>query len=64
MGGNSLLIVFVRQVATVGAHSGGVRNAAFLAIRLLAMQDTKLLAALKDYKKKTVEKMLAKKVDI
>lgn len=69
MGGLDSLLSVVQMpagtpVATVGAHSGGVRNAGFLAVRLLAMQDAKLLAALKDYKKKTVEKMLAKKVDI
>jgi 5-(carboxyamino)imidazole ribonucleotide mutase len=69
MGGLDSLLATVQMpagtpVATVGAHSGGVRNAAFLAARILAMQDPKLLEALKDYKKKTVEKMLAKKVDI
>lgn len=69
MGGLDSLLSVVQMpagtpVATVGVHSGGVRNAAFLAVRMLAMQDAKLLAALKDYKKKTAEKTLAKKVDI
>jgi 5-(carboxyamino)imidazole ribonucleotide mutase len=51
-------------VATVACNSGGVKNAAFLALRILALQDEKLLKALKDYKAKTVESVLAKKVTL
>ncbi len=69
MGGLDSLLSTVQMpagtpVATVGVHSGGVRNAAFLAIRILAMQDPKLLEALKNHKKKTAEKTFAKKVNI
>ncbi len=51
-------------VATVGVGSGGVRNAALLAIRILALSDEKLSTALKDFKEKNRQKILAKKVDI
>lgn len=51
-------------VATVAIGSGGVRNAAFLALRILALGDAKLAAALKDYKEKTREKIIAKKVEL
>lgn len=51
-------------VATVGVGSGGVRNAALLAIRILALQDAKLAQALKDFKEKNRQKILSKKVDI
>ena len=51
-------------VATVGVGSGGVRNAAFLAVRILAMKDARLKAALRDYKKKNIEIILKKKVDL
>ena len=49
-------------VATVAVGSGGVRNAAFLAIRMMAMQDSGLEKALIDYKKKNIEKILKKTV--
>ena len=51
-------------VATVGVGSGGVKNAAFLALRILAMKDKKIEAALHDYKKKNIEKILKKTVDL
>ncbi|MBI3252575.1 MAG: 5-(carboxyamino)imidazole ribonucleotide mutase [Candidatus Omnitrophica bacterium] len=49
-------------VATVAVGSGGVRNAAFLAARMLALQDTKLAKALVDYREKNREKILKKRV--
>ena len=49
-------------VATVAVGAGGVRNAAFLAIRILALEDTKLEEALVAYKKKNIEKILKKTV--
>jgi phosphoribosylaminoimidazole carboxylase PurE protein len=49
-------------VATVAVGSGGVRNAGFMAARILALQDQALHAKLKDYKKKTIEKVLKKEV--
>jgi phosphoribosylaminoimidazole carboxylase PurE protein len=49
-------------VATVAVGSGGVRNAAFLAVRILALSDSKLAKKLKEYKQKNREKILAKKV--
>jgi phosphoribosylaminoimidazole carboxylase PurE protein len=51
-------------VATVGANSGGVKNAGYLAVRMLALIDPALGQALKDQKKKTAEKVLAKKVTL
>ena len=51
-------------VATVAVGSGGVRNAAFLALRILALEDAKLEKALDDHKIKTAQKVLTKKVDI
>lgn len=51
-------------VAAVGVGAGGVRNAAFLAIRILALQDTALEKALADYKKKNIEKILKKTVTL
>ncbi len=69
MGGLDSLLSTVQMpagtpVATVGAHSGGVRNAAFLAIRILALSDLSLEAKLNDYKKKTIEKVLKKTVTL
>ena len=49
-------------VATVAIGSGGVRNAAFLAIRILALQDAKL--ARLGYKEKNREKILKKQVNL
>ncbi len=49
-------------VATVAVGSGGVRNAAFLALRILALGDAKIEKALKEHKEKNKEKILAKKV--
>ena len=42
----------------------GVRNAAFLAVRILALQDAALAKALVDYKEKNREKILKKQVDL
>ncbi len=69
MGGLDSLLATVQMpagtpVATVGAHSGGVRNAAFLAVRILALQDPVLEKALGDYKKKNIEKILKKTVTL
>jgi phosphoribosylaminoimidazole carboxylase PurE protein len=51
-------------VATVAVGPGGVRNAAFLAVRILALGDEKLEKALKDFKEENRKKVLAKKVDL
>ena len=51
-------------VATVAVGSGGVRNAAFLAARILALSDKKLEKALVEYKKDNRKKVLNKKVEI
>jgi 5-(carboxyamino)imidazole ribonucleotide mutase len=51
-------------VATVAVGSSGVRNAAFLAARILALSDTKLTKALAQYKEKTRKKILGKKVEL
>jgi len=51
-------------VATVAVGSGGVKNAAFLALRILALEDSKISKALEDYKKKAAAKVLAKKVTL
>ena len=51
-------------VATVGVGPGGVRNAAFLAVRILAMHDSVLEKALKDYQNKNMEKILKKNVSL
>lgn len=51
-------------VATVAVGPGGVRNAAYLAVRILALQDKKLEKALLDHKDKTARKVLGKKVDV
>lgn len=69
MGGLDSLLSTVQMpagtpVATVGAHSGGVRNAAFLAIRILALKDSGLEKALVEYKKKNIEKILKKTVTL
>ena len=51
-------------VATVAVGPGGVRNAAFLAIRMMAMSDASLAEALAEYKKKNIEKILKKTVTL
>ena len=51
-------------VATVAIGSGGVKNAAFLAARILALSDAKLEKALKDHKEENRKKVLGKKVDL
>jgi 5-(carboxyamino)imidazole ribonucleotide mutase len=51
-------------VATVAVGPGGVRNAAFLALRILALQDVRLAKALMSYKEKNREKILKKKVSL
>ncbi len=51
-------------VATVAVGSGGVKNAAFLAVRILALNDAKLRKALENYKQKNKEKILGKKVSL
>jgi 5-(carboxyamino)imidazole ribonucleotide mutase len=51
-------------VATVAIGSTGARNAAFLAVRMLALSDTKLEKALKDYKDQNRQKVLAKRVSL
>lgn len=51
-------------VATVAIGSGGARNAAFLAVRMLALSDEKLSKALKDVKEENRKKVLSKKVEL
>lgn len=51
-------------VATVAVGPAGVKNAAFLAARILALGDTKLGKALEKYKKETKEKILGKKIKL
>lgn len=51
-------------VATVGVGSGGVRNAAFLALRILALDNPSLEKALKAYKEANKEKILKKRVEL
>lgn len=51
-------------VATVAVGSGGVKNAAFLAVRILALGDPKLEKALSAYMKKNKEKILKKNVTL
>ena len=49
-------------VATVAVGAGGVKNAAFMAARILALQDTKLAARLERYKQDNRKKVLSKKI--
>ena len=49
-------------VATVAIGPGGVRNAAFLAARILALSDKKLEKALMNYRESNRKKVLGKKV--
>lgn len=51
-------------VATVAVGSGGVKNAAFLAARILALQDSKLEKALEKYKEDNKKKILGKKLEL
>ena len=51
-------------VAAVAVGSGGVRNAAFLAIRILALEDKKLAKAMEKYQEKNRNKILSKKVSL
>ena len=51
-------------VATVAVGSGGVRNAAFLAARILALQDAKIEKALAGYKDENRKKILGKGVNL
>ena len=52
------------KVRVVAVGSGGVKNAAFLAIRMLALKNPKLEKALLVYKEKNREKILKKKVTL
>ena len=47
-------------VATVGVGMGGPRNAGLLAVQILALSDEPLRAKLLEFKKKLVDKVLAK----
>ena len=51
-------------VATVAVGSGGVRNAAFLALRVLALEDAKIAEALERYKENNRKKILGKNVSL
>ena len=51
-------------VGTVAIGSGGVRNAAFLAARILALSDKRLEKALAEYKESNRKKVLRKKVEL
>jgi len=49
-------------VATVAVGSGGVRNAAFMAARILALQDERLEERLEKYKDDTRQKVLGQEI--
>ena len=51
-------------VATVAIGSGGVKNAAFLAVRILALGDPKLAEALIKFKEDNRQKVLSKKINL
>ncbi len=51
-------------VAAVAVGPGGVRNAAFLAIRILALEDKRLAKALEKYQEKNRDRILSKKVSL
>ena len=51
-------------VATVGIGSGGVKNAAFLAAKILGLQDSKIEQALENYKNENRKKILSKKAPL
>lgn len=50
-------------VATVAVGSGGVKNAAYMAVRILALGDERLAKALTDFKESNKKKVLAKKIE-
>jgi phosphoribosylaminoimidazole carboxylase PurE protein len=51
-------------VATVAVGPGGVKNAAFLAARILALSDDKIESAVAKYKEDTKKKVLSKEVNL
>jgi len=51
-------------VATVAIGPAGAKNAAYLAARILALNDTKLETALEKYKEENRKKVLGKKVEL
>ncbi len=51
-------------VATVAVGAGGVRNAAFLAVRILALEDKNLEKALEKHKEDNRKKILDKNIDL
>ena len=51
-------------VAAVAVGPGGVKNAAFLAARILALQDAKLEKALEKYKDSNRKKILSKEITL
>ena len=51
-------------VATMAVGPGGVRNAAFLAARILALEDAKIGKALQRYKDENRKKVLNKEVSL
>ncbi|PIU40481.1 MAG: 5-(carboxyamino)imidazole ribonucleotide mutase [Candidatus Omnitrophica bacterium CG07_land_8_20_14_0_80_50_8] len=51
-------------VATMAVGAGGVKNAAFLAARILALQDARIEKALAQYKDDNRKKILKKKVTL
>ncbi len=51
-------------VATVAVGSSGVKNAALLAVRILALNDARLAKALEAYKNKNRMKILGKKINL
>lgn len=51
-------------VATVAVGSNGVKNAAFLTARILALQDAKLEKAIEKYKEENKKNILSKKVEL
>ncbi len=51
-------------VATVAIGAGGVRNAAYLALRILALSDPALEKKIEDFKESNRQKVLSKKVDL
>ena len=51
-------------VAAVAVGSGGVKNAAFLALRILALEDKKLAKAIEAYQQSNRDKILKKQVTL
>jgi len=51
-------------VATVAIGKGGAKNAGFLALKILGLNDSTLRAKLEEYKKKQAQKIKAIKVDL